>query len=195
MARSWMGLLKSSSMAKKRAKTRFTLPSIMTPYWRKPSDISAPPVERPIPESSMQQHCQAHQQGLETELPYKKAKKPVPVRTGTVLLIESDQQWLWEQRPNSGLWGGLWSLPIFENELAFQQLCQSLKLISTVEPVQISHSFTHFTWILNAHIVRVESDQKEYLQAELGGEWLTPQKATQMGIPTAMKKLISAVKI
>jgi len=143
----------------------------------------------------MQKHCQAHQQGLETELPYKKAKKPVPVRTGTVLLIESDQQWLWEQRPNSGLWGGLWSLPIFENELAFQQLCQSLKLISTVEPVQISHSFTHFTWILNAHIVRVESDQKEYLQAELGGEWLTPQKATQMGIPTAMKKLISAVKI
>lgn len=34
---------------------------------------------------------------------------------------------------------------------------------------------------------------KEYLQAELGGEWLTPQKATQMGIPTAMKKLISAL--
>jgi A/G-specific adenine glycosylase len=61
--------------------------------------------------------------------------------------------------------------------------------------VQISHSFTHFTWILTAHIIHVEKDQAEYLQAELGGEWLTPQKATQMGIPTAMKKLISAIKI
>ncbi|WP_353166165.1 A/G-specific adenine glycosylase [Acinetobacter sp.] len=143
----------------------------------------------------MQQHCQAHQQGLETELPYKKPKKPVPVKTGKVLLIESQGQWLWEQRPNSGLWGGLWSLPIFETEAELQQISERLKLVSTVEPVQISHSFTHFTWILTAHIIHVEKDQAEYLQAELGGEWLTPQKATQMGIPTAMKKLISAIKI
>ncbi|MEG2266449.1 MAG: A/G-specific adenine glycosylase [Acinetobacter sp.] len=153
----------------------------------------------------MQLHCQAHQQGLETELPYKKPKKPVPVKTAKVLLLQSnelqpneqqaDGQWLWLQRPNSGLWGGLWSLPILEDDTEFNQLCQRLKLVSTVDPVQISHSFTHFTWILNAHIFQVDADQKEYLQAELGGEWLTPQKATQMGIPTAMKKLISAVEI
>lgn len=151
----------------------------------------------------MQQHCQAHQQGLETELPYKKPKKPVPVKTAKVLLLRSnallsdpsDEQWLWQQRPNSGLWGGLWSLPIIEEDAEFNQLCQRLKLVSSVAPVQISHSFTHFTWILNAYIFQIELDQKEYLQAELGGEWLTPQKATQMGIPTAMKKLISAVEI
>ena len=153
----------------------------------------------------MQQHCQAHQQGLETELPYKKPKKPVPVKTAKVLLLRSnelqanelqaDGQWLWQQRPNSGLWGGLWSLPIIEDDAEFNQLCQRLKLVSTVDPVQISHSFTHFTWILNAQIFQIDADQKEYLQAELGGEWLTPQKATQMGIPTAMKKLISAVEI
>lgn len=151
----------------------------------------------------MQQHCQAHQQGLETELPYKKPKKPVPVKMAKVLLLRSnallsdpsDEQWLWQQRPNSGLWGGLWSLPIIEEDAEFNQLCQRLKLVSSVAPVQISHSFTHFTWILNAYIFQIELDQKEYLQAELGGEWLTPQKATQMGIPTAMKKLISAVEI
>lgn len=153
----------------------------------------------------MQQHCQAHQQGLETELPYKKPKKPVPVKTAKVLLLRSnelqtnglqaDGQWLWQQRPNSGLWGGLWSLPIIEDDAEFNQLCQRLKLVSTVEAVQISHSFTHFTWILNAQIFQIDADQKEYLQSELGGEWLTPQKATQMGIPTAMKKLISAVEI
>ena len=86
-------------------------------------------------------------------------------------------------------------MAIIENDVEFNQLCQSLKLISNREAVQISHSFTHFTWILNAHIFQIEQDQKEYLQAELGGEWLTPQKATQMGIPTAMKKLISAVEV
>ena len=143
----------------------------------------------------MQQHCKAHAQGLETELPFKKAKKPVPIRYAKVLLIESDGQWLWQQRPSSGLWGGLWSLPIIENDIEFDQICQSLKLISKTESMQISHSFTHFTWILTAQIFKVEAEEKEYLLSELDGEWLSPQKATQMGIPTAMKKLISAVDL
>ena len=143
----------------------------------------------------MQQHCKAHAQGLETELPFKKAKKPVPIRYAKVLLIESDGQWLWQQRPSSGLWCGLWSLPIIENDIEFDQICQSLKLISKTESMQISHSFTHFTWILTAQIFKVEAEEKEYLLSELDGEWLSPQKATQMGIPTAMKKLISAVDL
>ncbi|MGR3977300.1 A/G-specific adenine glycosylase [Acinetobacter sp. 1207_04] len=143
----------------------------------------------------MQQHCKAHAQGLETELPFKKAKKPVPIRYAKVLLIESDGQWLWQQRPSSGLWGGLWSLPIIENDIEFDQICQSLKLISKTKSMQISHSFTHFTWILTAQIFKVEAEEKEYLLSELDGEWLSPQKATQMGIPTAMKKLISAVDL
>lgn len=143
----------------------------------------------------MQEHCQAHQQGLETELPYKKPKKPVPIKSANVLLIKNAEQWLWQQRPNSGLWGGLWCLPIVENEHEFEQICQNLKLVSKAKSVQISHSFTHFTWLLTAYIFEVDHDQQEYLQAELGGDWFTPQKATQMGIPTAMKKLISAVNL
>ncbi len=143
----------------------------------------------------MQEHCQAHKQGLETELPYKKPKKPVPVKSANVLLIKNAKQWLWQQRPNSGLWGGLWCLPIIENEHKFQQICQDLKLISKQKTVKISHSFTHFTWILTAHIFEIDHDQQEYLLAELGGDWLSPQKATQMGIPTAMKKLISAINL
>lgn len=144
----------------------------------------------------MQQHCKAHQQGLETELPFKKPKKVVPIKSAKVLLIQSEQgQWLWLQRPHSGLWGGLWSLPIIEDDTEFSQLTQQLKLYSTREPVQISHSFTHFTWLLNASIFQVENDQLEFIQTELTGEWLTPQKATTLGIPTAMKKLISAVEL
>lgn len=144
----------------------------------------------------MQTECKAHQQGLETELPFKKPKKAVPVKSAKVLLIQNeDDQWLWSQRPQSGLWGGLWCLPIIEDDLKFQETVQSLKLTSTQESVQISHSFTHFTWLLDAHIFKIENDQMEYIQAELGGEWLQPQKVTELGIPTAMKKLISRIKL
>ncbi|WP_299152835.1 A/G-specific adenine glycosylase [uncultured Acinetobacter sp.] len=143
----------------------------------------------------MQQHCKAHQQGLENELPFKKAKKPVPVRSAQVLLIQADAEWLWQQRPHSGLWGGLWCLPIIETEHELEQRCQQLGLKSVIQKVRISHSFTHFTWQLEAVIFMVEADQQEHLSLELQGSWMSPEAAIHAGIPTAMKKLISTVNL
>lgn len=142
----------------------------------------------------MQQHCKAYQQGLETELPFKKAKKPVPVKGAKVLLLQFQDQWLWQQRPHSGLWGGLWSLPIIEDEQHFIQLCQNLALQQVTQREQISHHFTHFTWQLEAFCFTVQADQLEYLSIEFNAQWLSPEKASDLGIPTAMKKLITAVQ-
>ena len=144
----------------------------------------------------MHSDCKAHLQGIETELPFKKPKKAVPVRTAKVMLLQSpEHQWFWSQRPLTGLWGGLWCLPIVEDDHDFEQKVRQYALKSTLPPVHISHSFTHFTWLLEAHIFQVEADQMEYLQAELGGEWQTTSIVTDLGIPTAMKKLISAVNL
>ena len=141
----------------------------------------------------MQQHCKAHQQGIENELPFKKAKKPVPIRTADVMLIRSKEQWFWQQRNTQGLWGGLWCLPILDNSKALQAMIQQFGLKQISDKLQISHSFTHFTWLLNIQMFHVEQDQMEYIMAELQGQWLTPLEAIERGIPTAMKKLITAV--
>lgn len=144
----------------------------------------------------MQEHCQALKQGLVEELPFKKAKKPVPVKRAQVLLLQNQQQqWLWQQRPDSGLWGGLWTLPIIEDPTEFQQLLQRFKLIVKQPAIQISHSFTHFTWLLDTHIVQLDSDQLDDVHTELGGNWLNPTAAVKLGVPTAMKKLIKAVNL
>lgn len=143
----------------------------------------------------MQQHCKAHAQGIETELPYKKPKKPVPVKAAQVMLLQSAGEWLWLQRPNSGLWGGLWCLPIFEQSDEFQRQSQQLGLKHILSHTQISHSFTHFTWLIDATAFTVSEDQKEHLAIELNAQWFTPEQATALGIPTAMKKLISAVNL
>lgn len=141
----------------------------------------------------MQQHCQAHQQGIETELPFKKAKKPVPVKQAEVLLLRHQDLWLWQQRPALGLWGGLYCLPIFAEPNELEQQRNILDLATAQYLTQIRHSFTHFTWELNVQQIMVDSDEMEHLQIELGGEWLTPQQAIDRGIPTAMKKLIQSV--
>lgn len=141
----------------------------------------------------MQQHCKAHQQGLENELPFKKPKKAVPVKTADVVLIQSNGQWLWQQRDSHGLWGGLWCLPIIEDKKILLEWRSQFDLTPISSQIQISHSFTHFTWLLNIQMFHVEPDQQEHLITELRGHWLSPEQATARGIPTAMKKLISAI--
>lgn len=143
----------------------------------------------------MQGHCKAHQQGLELQLPYKKPKKTVPVKAAKVLVIQSDDVWLWHQRDTAGLWGGLHCLPVIEQDLLFNQTCQQLDLKVVQQRAAISHSFTHFTWQLEAYVFQIDQDQKEYIQTELGGKWHSPKQAIDLGIPTAMKKLIRALSI
>ena len=143
----------------------------------------------------MQKNCKAHQQGLEQELPYKKPKKAVPTRFAKVLLVQFNDEWLWQQRPSTGLWGGLWCLPIVEQDAEFQNLCAQLDLKTVQAQVEISHSFTHFTWKLQAYIFHIDKDQQEFIQTELGGTWLSSQQAVALGVPTAMKKLISLIEL
>ncbi|MFT5119456.1 MAG: A/G-specific adenine glycosylase [Psychrobacter glaciei] len=57
--------------------------------------------------------CLAHAQGRETDYPVKAKKQPKPSKFSNALLIEdADGNILWLQRPDNGIWGGLWSLPL-----------------------------------------------------------------------------------
>lgn len=89
----------------------------------------------------MQSHCKAHQQGLETELPFKKPKKAVPVKSAQVVVIQCAEQWLWLQRPHSGLWGDCGVYPLLKIQLnsnhyvslwASSTLCIMLKLVTVL---------------------------------------------------------------
>ena len=68
----------------------------------------------------LQEDCLAHAQGRETDYPVKAKKQPKPSKFSDAMLIESaDGEILWLQRPDNGIWGGLWSLPLqFVNKVA-----------------------------------------------------------------------------
>ena len=61
----------------------------------------------------LQDDCLAHAQGSETDYPVKAKKPPKPSKFSNALLIKNaDDEILWLQRPDNGIWGGLWSLPL-----------------------------------------------------------------------------------
>ena len=61
----------------------------------------------------LQEDCLAHAQGRETDYPVKAKKQPKPSKFSNALLIANENSdILWLQRPDNGIWGGLWSLPL-----------------------------------------------------------------------------------
>jgi A/G-specific adenine glycosylase len=64
------------------------------------------------------QRCVALASGRTAELPVKKPKKDKPEKHATLLAVVDRQQVLLEQRPDSGIWGGLLSLPELDGHTA-----------------------------------------------------------------------------
>ncbi|MDN3452950.1 MULTISPECIES: A/G-specific adenine glycosylase [unclassified Psychrobacter] len=61
----------------------------------------------------LKEDCLAHAQGRETDYPVKAKKQPKPSKFSNALLVkDTNGDILWLQRPDNGIWGGLWSLPL-----------------------------------------------------------------------------------
>ncbi len=96
----------------------------------------------------LNQQCLARQSGVATKWPHKKPKKDKPTRQTLMLLaINDDGSVLLQRRPSSGLWGGLWSFPQFDDLDSLQEYATTLGRYRPTDVEQwdhVQHSFTHF---------------------------------------------------
>ncbi len=138
----------------------------------------------------MHNDCAAFKQNRVLELPQKPTRKATPTRHATVLMIQHNQQFLWQQRPPEGLWGGLWCLPVIEHDL--EQLLTDLGLENGTLSQKIRHTFTHFHWELQAIHFGIEENHKQILEQYFSPiRWMTSVEAFTSGVPEAMRKLLS----
>lgn len=98
----------------------------------------------------LRESCAAHVNGCETRYPAPKPRKSLPVRSATFLLLQNSRgEVLLEQRPPSGVWGGLWSLPECTQTSAVQirQWCRK-HLGCGIDTLKfwprLRHTFSHF---------------------------------------------------
>lgn len=78
--------------------------------------------------------------------PGKKPKQTLPERTGYLLLMQHQQGVYLEQRPPSGLWGGLYCFPQFTDEAALRAWLQSRHIDASglTQLTAFRHTFSHF---------------------------------------------------
>ena len=132
--------------------------------------------------------CQALQSGSPTQWPEPKPKKAKPVKVTTMLLLADGAAVLLKRRPPSGIWGGLWSFPEFEDDSALHRYAGTLGQYRKTDVEhwdQVRHSFTHFD--LHIRPVRIalklgsgnrimEGDDTRWVDGELPGGCAAPVK-------------------
>jgi len=139
--------------------------------------------------------CVAFATGRTAELPVRKPKQKVPEKETAMLVICHEDRVLLEQRPDSGIWGGLLSLPEVPAEEQGIDADQAVAPFGTVAQVQklspFSHVFTHFK--LHVSPWRIDLAQRLPGVAERGNVWLPVRDVASAPLPAPVKKLLLAV--
>ncbi|MDP1636188.1 MAG: A/G-specific adenine glycosylase, partial [Gallionellaceae bacterium] len=116
----------------------------------------------------VQADCVALQTERIAALPPPRPRKAVPERNAVFLLLMHGNDILLEKRPGSGIWGGLWCPPQFDDEVAAREwfVRNGLEARGGERLEEFTHTFTHFR--LHITPLKIELARKPFHAAEPG---------------------------
>ena len=139
--------------------------------------------------------CEALSLGSVTELPGRKPKKEKPLRATTMVLACHDGHIYLERRPESGIWGGLWSLPEV-NGTSVEGWCRE-RLAGTPGQIEswqvLRHSFSHYDLDIQPIVVRIEAPLSKVADFADAG-WHPLDNELPGGVAAPVSKLIEQLK-
>lgn len=146
--------------------------------------------------------CVAYASGRVDQLPRRQPKKIRPEKNVAMFVIVDQAQVLLMQRPASGIWGGLLSLPELElnidssvepvNQLALSALLNPIGGLNTCLPLPaFTHGFTHFKLHVMPYQVGLKS--RATLVGQLPYVWCDITRLATAALPAPVKKLLLAV--
>ena len=198
--------LKSYPGSSQASKQLWQLAERLTPqqdvaqYTQAMMDLGATLCTRKQPACSrcpVQKGCLAYQTEQQHLLPIARPRKIMPEkRISMPLLIDPSGSVLLYQRPATGLWGGLWSLPELDNIAQLDSLLQQHQL--TLEQQQLltglRHTFSHFHLEIEPWLVHVKRSTASVI-AENNWLWYNPYNPLRLGLAAPIKELIERTLI
>jgi A/G-specific adenine glycosylase len=147
------------------------------------------------PRCPLRERCVAYATGRTDELPVRKPKKTNPEKRAAMLVVVDGGQVLLEQRVDSGIWGGLLSLPEIDGHGAFEDAMPDALAAAgrfgTVEEVQallpLVHVFTHYKLHIHPHRIVLE----KRIELEAGFVWWDLNDIGNAPLPAPVKKLLT----
>jgi len=140
-------------------------------------------------------HCQAFQLNAVADYPNRKHGKAIPKReTYALILISKDNEILLEQRPDSGIWGGLFSLPEQSGPQDAGQFARRhvRRIGEATVLTAVSHSFSHFQLTIRPLLWRA-CTPKARIGDNDAYQWIGRDQLSRIGLPAPIKKLLQAL--
>lgn len=140
--------------------------------------------------------------------PAKKPKKQLPERESYFLILAQNGKVALEQREQSGIWGGLYCFPQFEDKATLLQYLQQLGIREYQEWSAFRHTFSHFhldIFPIYAQYRQTERDENrsDWKKIEENSAdykstisstinyWYDPENPDQIGLATPVKNLLT----
>jgi A/G-specific adenine glycosylase len=151
----------------------------------------------------LQDRCVAFSTGRTGELPVPKPKKATPERRALMLAVVDAGQVLLQQRPDSGIWGGLLSLPEYDGHVALEDaedvspatLAGAAGEFGTVAEVEallpLVHGFTHY----RLHIQPYRIGLAARAGTPAGHVWWDLATIAEAPLPAPIKKLLTQLAL
>jgi len=142
-------------------------------------------------ECPLQSDCLAYAQGAQANYPGKKPKKAKPERKTWLVVPLFRQQVYLEQRPASGIWGGLYGFIEAENEASASVELEKRGIMCTQLMPQASfrHTFSHFHLDITPVIAVVNSPPQKQV-ADTKAQWFLFNQPIEVGLAAPTKKII-----
>lgn len=139
--------------------------------------------------------CVARREGRPEQYPVKTRKLKRKARENVWLWLRwQGRHWL-VQRPASGVWAGLWSLPEFDSTEALGTASQGWPGEGEALP-GFTHVLTHLDWTLHPRRwtfpAQMPQPQIERIVAAWPtGRWFSTEEALRSGLPAPLRKLLA----
>ena len=142
--------------------------------------------------------CKAYELDQVAAFPSKKPSKKLPVKNTHMLVLTNNKgEVLLQQRPPSGIWGGLWSLPEYSednDEIELKQWCeQKLGLVINHCKTQavFRHTFSHFHLDITPIISQVKNPANHVMEGA-NRVWYNTQQPELLGLPAPVLKILNS---
>ncbi len=139
----------------------------------------------------LQADCQAHRQGNPQDYPTPKPKKALREKQAVALVLRNALgEFGLEQRPPTGIWGGLWSFPEFADAEAALASLSHAPVATQLLPV-MTHTFSHYRLHLQPLLVDVNDLHASSAGIMEANAWLWYNTGTEFtgGLSSAAQRL------
>jgi A/G-specific adenine glycosylase len=171
-------------------------PQAMTAYTQGMMDLGATLCTRTQPACErcpLVDQCVAHLTGRTADLPVKRRAAERPNRELHLLWITHGPAVLLQRRPDKGIWGRLWCLPVYDSADQLQAALGDWRLGADqpcLRMASVGHDLTHFRLTLTPWRLALPAEFALPARAQDIGQWVSTQMLTEKGLPKPIKTLL-----